>query len=117
MEKLTFQKSILDNFGEAQLRRGVQSLRDGLKACILSVGLLVMGLTSLVATAGEPVNINVASAEVLAEALHGVGEKKAIRIIEYREAHGPFEDIAELAAVRGIGLDTVEKNRDVIRLQ
>jgi competence protein ComEA len=117
MEKLTSQISILDNLGKAQLVSGVQALRNCLKACILSVGLLAMGLTSLAATAGEPVNINVASAEVLAEALHGVGEKKAIRIIEYREAHGPFEDIEELAAVRGIGLDTVEKNRDVIRLQ
>ena len=62
-------------------------------------------------------NINLASAEVLAEALDGVGLAKAYRIIEYREAHGPFEHVDELAAVQGIGEATVEKNRDIIRLQ
>jgi len=49
--------------------------------------------------------------------LQGVGLAKAHRIVEYREAHGPFEHIDELAAVRGIGSSTVEKNRSVIRLQ
>jgi competence protein ComEA len=58
-----------------------------------------------------------ARAEVLAETLQGVGIAKAYRIIEYREAHGPFEHIDELAAVQGIGPATVEKNRGVIRLQ
>ena len=71
----------------------------------------------LASWATEPVNINLASAEVLAEALQGVGLAKAHRIIEYREAHGPFEHVDELAAVQGIGLATVEKNRGVIRLQ
>ena len=61
--------------------------------------------------------IQIASAEVLAESLQGVGLAKAHRIVEYREAHGPFEHIDELAAVRGIGSATVEKNRSVIRLQ
>ena len=42
---------------------------------------------------------------------------KASRIIEYREAYEPFEPVDELAAVRGIGHATAEKNRDVIRLQ
>ena len=100
-----------------QSGRGSRPLGNYLKAVMLSFGLLVMGFTSALATANEPVNINLASAEVMAEALHGVGITKAQRIIEYREAHGPFEHIEELAAVRGIGLDTVEKNRDVIRLQ
>ena len=42
---------------------------------------------------------------------------RASRIIEYREAYEPFEHIDEMATVRGIGQATVEKNRDVIRLQ
>ncbi|MBA4693517.1 MAG: helix-hairpin-helix domain-containing protein [Congregibacter sp.] len=71
----------------------------------------------LASWANEPVNVNLASAEVLAETLQGVGLAKAHRIIEYREAHGPFEHIDELAAVQGIGPATVEKNRGVIRLQ
>ena len=44
-------------------------------------------------------------ARVLADALEGVGLAKAYRIIEYREAHGPFEHIDELAAVRASGSD------------
>ena len=46
-----------------------------------------------------------------------MGFAKAHRIVEYREAHAPFEHIDELAAARGIGPATVEKNRSVIRLQ
>ena len=83
----------------------------------LAVVALLLGLGPLTGVAAEPVNINLASAEVLAESLQGVGIAKAHRIIEYREAHGPFEHIDELAAVQGIGLATVEKNRSAIRLQ
>ncbi len=38
----------------------------------------------------DPVNINTASAEELAENLKGVGPKKALAIIEYRETNGPL---------------------------
>ena len=117
MKKLSFRKSLLVKDIAGQIANCIRRVSSYLKAGMFSIGLLTMALTSSVATAAEPVNINLASAEVLAEALQGVGEAKALRIIEYREAHGPFEYIEELAAVRGIGLDTVEKNRDVIRLQ
>jgi competence protein ComEA len=76
-----------------------------------------LGLSPFASWASALVNINLASAEVLAESLQGVGLSKAHRIVEYREAHGPFEHIDELAAVQGIGSATVEKNRSVIRLQ
>lgn len=83
------------------------------------MGLMVMCLGALPVTsfAETPVNINLATAESLAEALEGVGLAKAYRIIEYREAYGPFEQIEELASVQGIGQATIDKNRDVIRLQ
>jgi len=63
----------------------------------------------------EPVDVNTATAEQLAEALNGVGESKAEAIIEYREANGPFTHIDELVNVRGIGMATVDKNREMIR--
>jgi competence protein ComEA len=88
-----------------------------LAAQALALVALLLGLSPLTGFATEPVNINLASAEVLAESLQGVGIAKAHRIIEYREAHGPFEHIDELAAVQGIGPATVEKNRSAIRLQ
>lgn len=72
---------------------------------------------ALSAVAAEPVNINTATAEEIAEALTGVGMSKAEKIIEYREQNGPFAHVDELVNVKGIGLRTVDKNRDAILLQ
>lgn len=66
--------------------------------------------------AGQPVNVNTADAEQLAASLDGVGASKAQAIVAYREANGPFEHIDELVNVKGIGLATVDKNREFIRL-
>ena len=60
----------------------------------------------------ETVNINTADKESLVTAIKGVGEKRAEAIIAYREQHGPFKSIEELAEVRGIGTSIVEKNTD-----
>ena len=63
----------------------------------------------------DPVNINTASAEELAENLNGVGPKKALAIIEYRETNGPFFSPEEITKVKGIGPKTLEKNqKDII---
>jgi len=77
---------------------------------------LALGLGNA-AFAADPVDVNTATAEQLAEALNGVGESKAEAIVEYREANGPFTHIDELINVRGIGMATVDKNRDMIRLE
>ena len=84
---------------------------------VLAMGAALLVSMNPLAWAGEPVNICLASAEAIAEALSGVGLAKANRIMEYREANGPFEHVDELAAVRGIGQATVEKNRDAILLR
>ena len=62
------------------------------------------------------VNINTADADALAQELKGIGSKKAQAIVDYREANGKFKTIESLTEVKGIGLKTVEKNRDVIEL-
>ena len=59
------------------------------------------------------VNINTASAKEL-ETLPGVGAVTARRIIDYREAHGPFETIEDIQNVPGIGEKTFEGLRDTI---
>ena len=71
---------------------------------------------TLPAFAGQSVDINSADATTLAESLDGVGPAKAKAIIEHRTANGPFKSADELAAVKGIGLATVDKNREFIRL-
>jgi competence protein ComEA len=81
----------------------------------LLAGLLALG--ALTAQAGDPVNINTASAETLAAALDGVGISKARAIVAYRDSQGPFRHPDELVKVKGIGLSTVDRNRDLIRLE
>ena len=50
-------------------------------------------------------------AAMLAAAIDGVGEKKAVTIVRHRETHGPFGRVEDLAEVKGIGSGTVERNR------
>ncbi|MBS2942559.1 helix-hairpin-helix domain-containing protein [Klebsiella pneumoniae] len=57
------------------------------------------------------VSINRASAEQLAQALNGVGLKKAQAIvISYREEYGPFKTLDDLKQVPGMGSALVERN-------
>ena len=58
-----------------------------------------------------PVDINKADASTIAAELNGVGTSKAVAIVAYREANGPFRHIEDLSNVKGIGIKTVEKNR------
>ncbi len=66
--------------------------------------------------AGQPVDVNTASAEEIAAGLDGIGLSKAQAIVSYRQANGKFQHADELVNVKGIGLSTVDKNRDFIRL-
>ena len=76
--------------------------------------LLSLVLFSGVAFAGAPVNVNTADAPAIAAAMQGVGLKTAEAIVAYRKEHGAFKSLDQLAAVKGIGLKAVEKNRDTI---
>ena len=64
------------------------------------------------ALAAEVVNINTADAAALDAAMLNVGPAKAQAIVEYRREHGAFKSVEELALVKGIGLRTIERNRD-----
>jgi competence protein ComEA len=80
------------------------------------ITLLVTSMLTFAAWAAEPVNINSASVEEIAESLNGIGLSKAALIVEYREAHGDFIHVDELVNVKGVGLRTVDKNRGMILL-
>jgi competence protein ComEA len=78
--------------------------------------LLATGLFSVWAWAAQPVNVNSASAEEIAESLKGVGLSKAEAIVDYRNENGAFKHVDELVNVKGIGIRTVDINREYILL-
>jgi competence protein ComEA len=68
------------------------------------------------ALAAEKVNINTADAATLDRVLVNVGPAKAQAIVAYRKQNGAFRSAEQLAQVQGIGLKTIEKNRESIML-
>lgn len=65
---------------------------------------------------GSKVSINTASAEELAQAMNGVGLKKAQAIVSYREEYGPFKTVDDLKQVPGMGNSLVERNLNHLTL-
>ena len=59
------------------------------------------------------ININTADSNELQQ-LNGIGEKKAEKIIAYREENGSFKNIEELMNVNGIGEKTFEALKDEV---
>jgi competence ComEA-like helix-hairpin-helix protein len=66
-------------------------------------------------TVSGKVSLNRATVSEL-QTLPGIGPSYAQRIIEYREANGPFSSIDDLENVKGIGPATVAKLRDKVTL-
>jgi competence protein ComEA len=77
---------------------------------------LLPGLLQAEEHAIEKININKASAEELTQ-LHGIGHEYAERIVQYREAHGPFERPEGIMNVKGIGQKIWEANKDRITIE
>lgn len=63
----------------------------------------------------DKVNINTATLEELMT-LEGIGQTYAQRIIDYREANGPFTDIKQIKNVSGIGDKRYEAIKDFITI-
>jgi len=82
---------------------------------VYTVALLALCLTSSVFA--SPVNINKASAQEIAQALSGIGLKKAQAIVSFRDQYGAFKTADEIVAVKGIGASTLKNNRQDILLK
>ena len=71
--------------------------------------------TSLTVNA-EEIDINHATAEMMAKHLKGIGLSKAKAIVLYRKKHGMFKNVDELVNVKGIVDKTLAENRKNIAL-
>ena len=84
---------------------------------LLIVSLFCLSIVSMaMADNGNKININTATMEQLVQ-LKRIGPKYAERIIDYREANGPFKTVEEIVKVKGIGPKTLEANIDVMTVE
>lgn len=60
-----------------------------------------------------PLNLNTATLEQL-DALPGIGPATAQKILDYRQAHGPFRAVSDLDAVPGIGPGRLEQLKGLV---
>ena len=77
---------------------------------IMILAVVTIASAAAAADAAAPagvVNVNTASASQL-ELLPRIGPALAQRILDFREANGPFRSVDELVAVRGIGDRSLE---------
>ena len=92
--------------GEPTLENGEDDMLKLLNAIAIAL-LLPIGVPVFAADKPAPgvapmsVNINTADAQTLAAALDGVGASRAKAIVEYRDSHGPFRSVDDLAQVKG----------------
>jgi competence protein ComEA len=75
---------------------------------------IMLSLITFVSITFGSVDINNASVEELTT-LKGIGRQKAKVIVKYRKEHC-FKTKNDLANVKGIGLKTVEKNKEDIKV-
>jgi competence protein ComEA len=66
-------------------------------------------------TVALPIDVNTATADQL-DQLPGVGPATAAAIVAYRQLHGPFGAVDDLADVRGIGSAKLEALRGLVRV-
>ena len=69
------------------------------------------------AFAEQAVDVNSATASEIAEAMTGIGLKRAEAIVAFREKNGRFRSLDDLVLVKGIGASTLDKNRDRISVE
>jgi len=79
-------------------------LKKTLTTCLLCLAISVAN--------AEPVDINTADAAVIAATISGIGPARAEAIVSFRDANGPFGSVDDLVLVKGIGMATVDKNRN-----
>jgi competence protein ComEA len=101
--------------GDADLERInlAAALHDGDHVHVPRIGEVLPAATPYGLSGDGRIDINLADAALL-QTLPGIGPVTAQRIIEYREMNGPFETIAQLLDVQGIGPVKFNRIRDLV---
>lgn len=89
-----------------------QAIKDGMQIYIPG-GMIASGGTANSAQPAGKVNINSASKEEI-DRLPGIGPTLAGRIVEYRQANGPFQNASDLKKVRGISESKLNQLKEKI---
>lgn len=89
-----------------------ESLSEGIDALESAVG---EPAPAQHATADRRLDLNQVTADAL-EQLPGIGPSMAYRIVQDREANGPFHKVADLSRVKGMGAATVKKLDESLRV-
>ena len=95
-------------------RRRAPALR-ALAACV-GVALAAAAQAAEAPPLQGVVNVNTASVEEL-QLLPGIGESRALALVELRKRRGGFKSLDELKEVKGIGDASLERIRPYLRLQ
>lgn len=74
---------------------------------------MIFIMFTLVLSLFATVDINTASQQELTS-LHGIGDKKAKAIVEYRDSIKCFKTVEELSNIKGIGKSTIAKNKEML---
>jgi len=90
--------------------------RKGVLTLAIVVSVLLALVPIVMAQEGGKININRASIDELMN-IEGIGQVYAGRIVEYRESHGPFEQIEGIMEVKGIGQKTFDSIKDLITIE
>jgi competence protein ComEA len=101
--------------GQGIVPNGSQLLTSGSKVTITSGRVVTVAPMSgrTLLTLGLRIDPNQASAADF-EAIPGIGPVLAGRIVEFREQHGPFQKVEDLAALKGFGHRKLEKIRQYL---
>lgn len=93
-----------------------QKCKDEMVIYIPVEGETVEDFNSTESSDSKKVNLNTATVDELVQLSH-IGPKKAEAIIEYRDEHGPFQSVDQLANVPGIGEKTIDRFRDQVTVE
>lgn len=94
---------------------GRNAIRDRVSVSVANAPKETEATAATVSTGPVQINVNTATAQQLST-LPGIGDVLAQRIIDFRNANGPFESLADLTKVEGIGDKKLESILEYITL-